>query len=278
MEKKNLSADNLKQDEQSEPKRSYFMQQLYKSAIRNSKREKGNRYDSSLNLFCCYLFTIGGRLMYETLAANLPIPTVHSVTHKIRNIVCDMMEGVCRFKELKTFLLSRGLPLIVWLSEDATRITERVQYDSETNQLVGFVLPLSSNGMPKSDTFVVKSAAEIERNFLESKTSSLVYAIMAQPLQSNAPTFCLCLFGTDNKFDFKIVRRRWSFIRSGLEKEGISVLGISSDGDPRLLRAMQTEIQFNSNDSTKYYDFSGGKHEILYYHTLFSPKQYVHKT
>lgn len=48
-------------------------------------------------------------------------------------------EGVLRISELSTYLDDLKMPRIVALSEDAFRITNRVQYDAKTNRLVGFV-------------------------------------------------------------------------------------------------------------------------------------------
>lgn len=62
---------------------------------------------------------------------------------------------------------------------------------------------------------------------------------MVQPLSFAAEPFCLQLFGTDNQFDFKDVISRQRFTRTELKKNGIDVLGMSSDGDPKLLKAMK---------------------------------------
>lgn len=61
---------------------------------------------------------------------------------------------------------------------------------------------------------------------------------MAQPLKENIPPFILQIFGTDNKFTGKNVTKRWKYIRKELEKYGIEIVGISSDGDTRLLSSM----------------------------------------
>lgn len=64
----------------------------------------------------------------------------------------------------------RRLEPLVWISEDATRITGRVQYDSLSNELIGFVLPLSSNGMPVRGIYKARSAREIEEHFKGNST------------------------------------------------------------------------------------------------------------
>lgn len=210
-------------------------------------------------------------MLYETLYANLPIPSLSTISRTIGNSVCDIQEGVCRAKDLKEFLAIRNLPMTVWISEDATRITGKVQYDIRSNQLVGFVLPLNNNGMPVTGSYPTTSAAKIQESFKIGKVASLAYVFIAQPLIENAPSICLCLFGTDNKFYANDVLKRWKYIIGCLRTEGISVLGVSSDGDPRLLKAMRMECQLGiENDS--YTDVTGKEFRAQYFHAEFEPQ------
>lgn len=62
---------------------------------------------------------------------------------------------------------------------------------------------------------------------------------MIQPLSLDAQPFCLQLFGTDNKFDFSDVIHRQRFMRKELKMHDFDVLGMASDGDPKLLKAMK---------------------------------------
>lgn len=66
---------------------------------------------------------------------------------------------------------------------------------------------------------------------------------MAQPLQNGAPPFCVCLFGTTNRFKATDVKARVSFIQQTLNQNGIKAVGISSDGDARLLKYMRSSIE-----------------------------------
>lgn len=59
-----------------------------------------------------------------------------------------MIEGELRCDQLKSYLRERNLLFIVWISEDVTRITGKIQYNPSTNQLVGLILPLNEHGMP----------------------------------------------------------------------------------------------------------------------------------
>ena len=51
------------------------------------------------------------------------------------------------------------------IGEDATRITARVEYDSEMSRLVGFVLPCDEMGLPISSSFMATSFQSIESSF-----------------------------------------------------------------------------------------------------------------
>ena len=56
-------------------------------------------------------------------------------------------------------------PLIVSIGEDATRIIGRVDYDSQTDRLVGFVMPVNKLGLPVTDTYLATSFITIEKFF-----------------------------------------------------------------------------------------------------------------
>lgn len=74
------------------------------------------------------------------------IPSIFRCFGKIQEI----SKGSFRFIELRNFLDDHNLFLYLWLNENrTTRISVRIEYDSEANKLVGFVLPLN-NGCPKS--------------------------------------------------------------------------------------------------------------------------------
>lgn len=97
----------------------------------------------------------------------------------------------------------------MWLSEDATSIVSKIEFDPKTNQMIEIVLPINPNtGIPNAFTYLAESAEEISLNMHKSK-STYVYIVMAQPLALNVPPFILQLFGTDNKFKSPQVLQRW---------------------------------------------------------------------
>ncbi|KAK3911470.1 30S ribosomal protein S4E [Frankliniella fusca] len=208
------------------------------------KSSSGERYEEDVKLFSLYLFIVGGRGLYEFLRANLPksLPCISTLERALKESSKPIIEGVFRFQELKEFLVANNLPLKVSISEDGTRIQERFCYDPYTNCIVGPVLPLAHNGVPLTNTFPATSAAMIANHFKNGKVAGTGYAFMAQPLKDGAPTFCLCLFGTDNKFNKDQVYKRWTFIYEELKKIDIEVVSFSSDGDSKLLSAMHSHM------------------------------------
>lgn len=129
-----------------------------------------------------------------------------------------IIEGQLRCDELKHYMNSINAKMCVWLSEDASGIVEKIEFDSETNQLVGLVLPINSKtGLPIPFSFMARNENEIREN-VEKVKSNLVYVVMAQPLMQNAPPFPLQIFGTDNRFQSQDVLHRWKETVDSLER------------------------------------------------------------
>lgn len=211
----------------------------------------GNRYSYEMKMYAAYQRMLGGRLSYETFKSNAlhAVPCLRSIDRYIAKVKSDVVEGVLRVDELLKYLTDLKLPKFVSLSEDATRITDRIQYDAGTNQLVGFVLPLNpENGMPIADYYQATSAARMERCFFDLATekarsrSTNVIAIMAQPLKKSIPAFCLLIYGTDSMYTTADIRKRWTYIVDELQKVGIGVISFASDSDPKYNSAMRQHL------------------------------------
>lgn len=129
-----------------------------------------------------------------------------------------IVEGELRHKELNHYLDTLKLEKIIWLSEDASGIIAKVEYDPETNQMIGITLPMCPNtGFPIPFTYLGRSAEEIHTN-IERKKSSLVYVVIAQLLRKGVAPFILQVFGTDNKFKAEHVLKRWKYTVEILER------------------------------------------------------------
>lgn len=174
---------NQKNEENNKPKSTSEILNLLIQTAQNqlNKKNGGFRYNETIKEFASYMFMLAGRIAYETLCKNIPLPSLSSISRYLQEKGPTIIEGNLRSTELLEYLEKRKLPLQVWLSEDATRVTGRIQYDSKTNQLVGFVLPLDGNGMPIQMSFMARSAKEIEDHFMKESTANQV------------KNFCCCM-------------------------------------------------------------------------------------
>lgn len=227
-----------------------------------SRSAPGYRHSDELKFYAAYIRMLSGKLAYETLKANAQrsLPSLPTVDRFIAKVQSNVFEGLLRTEELSQYLTALKLPKIVALSEDATRITNRIQYDRHTNQLVGFVLPLGENGMPIVGFNKACSAAQMEKCFYDIQTgqeknqASFLNVVMAQPLAVGIPPFCLLLFGSDAKYTSIDIDKRWDFISDELKKKGITVATFASDSDPKFNAVMKNhlELGWNKNNNINF--------------------------
>lgn len=211
----------------------------------NLNRQKEDfRYDHQTRMISTYLRMICGRLGYNTIQRTLQgvLPSIVSTNRYMKASDCSIVEGEVRSKELLEYLESHGLPLVVVISEDGTRVVGRIQYASSSNQIIGFVLPINKQtGMPITCAYPAKNAQEILRTFsCGNSISSYLIAIMAQPL-ADVPPFCLAMFGSDSKYTSEDVENRWKYITKELNKLNIKVIAISTDSEPKSNRVMRKQ-------------------------------------
>ena len=126
------------------------------------------------------------------------------------------MEHLQCFKALK----------VVSLGEDSTSVVSRVQCDSETNKLVGFVLPCTDNELPICDSFLATSFKAMETSFKEGILAKYTFVYMIQPLNIAVPAFCLACIGTDNNFYAELVIKHWNNIHNQLNQCRVTLVSI----------------------------------------------------
>lgn len=235
----------LKNVPESEVKRSkQIFEYIMESSESNSHLNKHKHvFSEEMQLYSVYLFLTSGRRAYEDLVANfkrsLPCSTtVRNYISKKRNIE----EGKLDFQGMISYLTSQECPPVIVLSEDQTRIWSKIKYDPKTRCLVGFVSTHGSNGMPLLRHFSVSSAAEIYNFFKNYKKAAYINLIMAQPLKIGITPFCLAAYGSDNKFTYLDVRKRWKFIYDQCNSIGVRVLVNAGDGDSRILKESKFKL------------------------------------
>jgi len=206
------------------------------------------RHEEILKKFATSLFIYCGSLSYNFLHQNLPnaIPSLRTVQRIVSKEYNPLHEGEFRFDELLMHLNLYKCSKVVAIGEDATRIIARVEYDSESDRLVGFVLPCNDEGLPILSSFSVANFDSIKKAFQTGDVAKLAFVYMAQPLSEGVPAFCLACLGTNNKFTSDLLLKRWKYIYTECQKRGIHVASFGADGDSRELRAMQLSTMSNS--------------------------------
>lgn len=188
-----------------------------------SKRSNGRRYDDSLKKFSCILYLLSGRMTYEILYANLQrsLPSISTIKTLLDKETKDFKMGVIRVSKLKNWLLERKYPLRVCIAEDQTKVVESVQYNSKANCLDGLSPPLGSNGFPIENPYTAKDALDIISSINKGTLAAYVNVFVVQPqVFQKSPGFCLCVYPTDNRFNYHHCLQRWKFLENLLKYEG----------------------------------------------------------
>ena len=164
---------------------SNLLQILISNAEQNcGKYPTKRKHSDTIKKFATAFFLYAGPLAYEFLQQNVPqaLPCVRTIQSTIHSEYKRVDEGCFRFDELKGHIGRYKAPAFISISEDATRIIGRVEYDSATNRCVGFVLPLDENGLPKENSCLADSFSVMENMFLN-------YPIAKKCLRLHGTTF-----------------------------------------------------------------------------------------
>lgn len=186
-----------------------------------------------------YIYVVGGRLLYDSLRTNLPLPSRQTVLNFLYGSN-RFREGVFTFQDFAEEIKSDGGVPYVWVCEDDTKIVSALRYNVHEDTVVGFVLPTNSaTGTPLIDFFKFTSIEDIKKRIEDTSFSSYAKLVSVRSLIPDSRPFILVIYGTTGGDKTENTVKRWDYIVEELEKLGIKVLGISSDGAPSFLRTMQ---------------------------------------
>ena len=209
------------QECQSKEKFNVLFKRLILNAEKNlQKHPQQVRHDILLKKFAASLFIYCGSRAYNFISSNMPraLPCLRTVQRFVATDYSPIHEGCFRFDEIMEHLKAFKCPNIVSVGEDATRVIKKVQYDAETDKLVGFVLLCDKEGLLLCDSFMATSFESMQKYFSEESIANYAFVYMVQPLTENVPAFCLSCIETDNKFTTELVLKRWQYIYSELKK------------------------------------------------------------
>lgn len=107
--------DELNNKNDKEKSTSEILNLLIQSAQNNvNKKSGGFRYAETLKEFGSYIFMLAGRVAYETLCKNIPLPSISSVSRYLQQQGPTIIEGRLRCKELFDYLQTRKLPVHIY--------------------------------------------------------------------------------------------------------------------------------------------------------------------
>ena len=226
-----------------------LFKQLLANAYNNAnKTPTSHRHDEIIKKLATSLLIYAGPMAYDLIHLNMPtaLHSLRTVQREVRNEYQTISEGYFQFDGLEKFLTQHCIShKVISISKDATRIITRVDYDSESDRLVAFVLPCNDKGLPLVDAFLATTFESIQEMFETNQRSKYAYVYVAQCLNSKVPPYCLACLGTDNCFSATDILIRWKYIYAECKKRNTSVISFGSDGDSRNLRTMKISSQFN---------------------------------
>jgi hypothetical protein len=211
----------------------------------NLKKSKNKfSYDEYIQQFSLLLFILGGRNCYEFLRLNLPgaLPHISNVELLMKKRDVRMIECNFRFDLLRDYKQSNNCNY-VFSAEDSTGSICRVEYDAQSNSFIGFSSPLV-HGIPKPNFFQTENFDELKSWFNNFDKSKFINLHMIQSVKPFVPPLILSTYGSNNKATATDVLKRWLYIYNKSLVEGVRVIGFSTDGDSRYLRAMRLCSRF----------------------------------
>ncbi|CAF4442657.1 unnamed protein product [Rotaria sp. Silwood2] len=180
---------------------------------------------------------------YEFLRLNIPgaLPTLTTIQAKLAKEGLRALEGEFRYNDMIKYMSTIDSKFAFY-AEDCTTVQRKVVYDTRSNSFVDFTPPLDEYGMPPMSHFQTNSIEDLKRWFEQEDISNLLNLYMIQPIHSNnqkISPYALAAYGTNGKYTSFDIIRRWFTIFEESSKQGVRILGYSTDADPRCLLAMK---------------------------------------
>lgn len=200
------------------------------------------RHNEHVLRFAAAFYVLGGRMAYEFVRLNVPgiLPSISTLRRLHVEKELRINEAEFRYDLLVTHMNSLQTT-VAFASEDCTAVIKKISYDSHTNSFVGLSTPLN-NGIPIKLYYQTDSFDKLREWFSNVDRAPLINIQMVQPVTKShiIPTpFLLCAFGTTNKCESIDIIRRWLWIFEESLLRNIRIIGFSTDGDPKYLRAMR---------------------------------------
>jgi hypothetical protein len=189
------------------------------SGERNGQCAKTRRrYEQKCKDVAKILFLFGGNSCYQFLHSNMPsvLPSPSLLLRDLHSAT-PPKEGDIRCKELRNFIEKNGYEPYVFISEDATRIVGKLEFDTMTNSLSGSAKALLENGLSEHPVRL-ETASDICRSAALPVAHNAYVTVAKIP---GGKSFVLSLHATDNRFTGPQISSRWRTMNELLGKEGM---------------------------------------------------------
>ena len=113
-----------------------ILKNLMENATHNAGKQKTQRrHTEVLKKFATLLYINAGSMAYQFIQGNIPeaLPSLRTVQDIVHSQYEPFFEGQFYFDELWHYLEKHHAPLVVTISEDATKIISSVEYDPRSN-------------------------------------------------------------------------------------------------------------------------------------------------
>lgn len=211
---------------------------FFRAVLKNFRRAtKGHRHSSEvLNAFAYILYFRAGRYAYELVRENLPsvLPAITTLMRERPATVTPLVSvGFC--KNVLAWAQKHAAPTPYLLAGDATAVLKLLHWESQSNKIIGFVVPDDEN-----PDLTFREYASLSALSARYPIASSVYVFMLVPLvpSSHAPVVA-AIFPSVNTEKADTLIQRWKKLYELAGEIGIALVGVAGDGDPKQLSAMQ---------------------------------------
>lgn len=204
----------------------YFKTLMSLAKQKQKLNERGQlRYDKFLKEVALYKFLLGGARNYEHERESFPLPSMSTVFRELYKEPAPE-EGIFDIRGFVEFNKNDTGASYVWLSEDDTRITEGLNYNTKYDSIVGLKLPLNDlTGTPLTGCYKFTSIKAVKGYIIQNPLSNYAKLISVRPLKHRAKPFVLAVYGTRGSDTAEMTVKRWDYIKRVLAAEGITVVG-----------------------------------------------------
>ena len=211
--------------------------------------------------YSVYTVLKAGSGFYNSFTSNSSFPSLSNMRRVIKKKLQKIPIGFVDTGNILKFLECRNYPKHLVVSCDETRVLRQVDYDFESDSLVGLTAPIHPvTGFPNQSFMPTNTPSEIIETLCSHSHATYIEVMVAKPMMPGATSFCISVIPTDRKYTKSDKAKQFTSIASELSKVGIKVEGFASDGDEKYFGAQKSLIEFGKPFLWFQYTLNGNPH------------------